>query len=512
MSIPAWDESQSGVFNPYTECSLTDDISPASSSSDHPRERIDSGYSSAVQRDATSPGLERDHSSSGSSSKSAPIPEAKPRISKFTVVNGYRDRSSTAMRRWTLAMADVPDDVLVKQLDKLRREDTRKSRGRASGFRSVDGSQLGHGDDRSMERRERASSFVFGGPQETHVAGHWKSKAGFRVGDEHDADGDVDSEEEAVESDHEEDEEDWKTASKVLFCCRELVRTERNYQARMRELLAMESSHPLFAFVLEYVPDLLYASETLLAHLIDDPSAWGVSAAFIGCEEELEAALVSWSRVVGEFFADGEREKHGRKLTKRMPGEAASSLGHGEADSRSRSITRTMSTLGIPSRSQSAFHLGKTESLAIHRYSMNAEATGNGLFTAALGTGLAFGLSPHNSQTSYRSTRKPRRKSMPSSLSNLHMSPNTPQSSVHVSSTYGAKRASDLEKKLTVRDLAIQPIQRVMRYVLQYRDLLDHTPTTSPSRGLVERAHDSALRIAQKCDRAQTHAAFLRRP
>ena len=45
---------------------------------------------------------------------------------------------------------------------------------------------------------------------------------------------------------------------------------------------------------------------------------------------------------------------------------------------------------------------------------------------------------------------------------------------------------------------------------LAHSDLLDHTPATSPSRALVERAYESALRIAKKCDRAQAHAAFLR--
>lgn len=42
-------------------------------------------------------------------------------------------------------------------------------------------------------------------------------------------------------------------------------------------------------------------------------------------------------------------------------------------------------------------------------------------------------------------------------------------------------------------------------------DLLDHTPTTSPSRALVERALESALRIAEKCDRAQNNDAFAQR-
>ncbi|KAF8514740.1 hypothetical protein JB92DRAFT_112483 [Gautieria morchelliformis] len=35
----------------------------------------------------------------------------------------------------------------------------------------------------------------------------------------------------------------------------------------------------------------------------------------------------------------------------------------------------------------------------------------------------------------------------------------------------------------TVRDLAIQPTQRVMRYVLLYKDLFNSTPVVSPARG-----------------------------
>lgn len=73
-----------------------------------------------------------------------------------------------------------------------------------------------------------------------------------------------------------------------------------------------------------------------------------------------------------------------------------------------------------------------------------------------------------------------------------------------------ASRAERTERKLTVRDLAIQPTQRVMRYVMLYRDLLAHTPQSSPSRPLVECALEAAQRIAQKCDLAQDHAAFLR--
>ncbi|KAF5321472.1 hypothetical protein D9619_000404 [Psilocybe cf. subviscida] len=64
-------------------------------------------------------------------------------------------------------------------------------------------------------------------------------------------------------------------------------------------------------------------------------------------------------------------------------------------------------------------------------------------------------------------------------------------------------------RKLGVRDLAILPTQRVMRYVLLYRDLLAHTPAAASSRVLVERALAVATRIAENCDRAQGHSAFV---
>ncbi|KAJ6502640.1 hypothetical protein DFH09DRAFT_296360 [Mycena vulgaris] len=62
----------------------------------------------------------------------------------------------------------------------------------------------------------------------------------------------------------------------------------------------------------------------------------------------------------------------------------------------------------------------------------------------------------------------------------------------------------------SVRDLAILPVQRVMRYTLLFKDLLAHTPSSSPSHAVVERAMRVAIVIAQKSDRAQGNAAFLR--
>ncbi|KAJ7204358.1 hypothetical protein GGX14DRAFT_460160 [Mycena pura] len=61
----------------------------------------------------------------------------------------------------------------------------------------------------------------------------------------------------------------------------------------------------------------------------------------------------------------------------------------------------------------------------------------------------------------------------------------------------------------SVRDLAILPTQRVMRYALLFRDLLANVPASSPSYSSVKRALQAAITLAQKSDRAQGNAAFL---
>jgi len=77
-----------------------------------------------------------------------------------------------------------------------------------------------------------------------------------------------------------------------------------------------------------------------------------------------------------------------------------------------------------------------------------------------------------------------------------------------------ARRKSQLIKKkdlkLSLREVAIAPIQRVTRYVLLFRDLLQHTPTSSPSYESIANALHCAMRIAEKCDRAQANSAFHR--
>ncbi|KAH9920254.1 uncharacterized protein BXZ73DRAFT_52292 [Epithele typhae] len=470
-------------------------------------------------------------------------------------------------------MADVPDDVLSFHLERLRKESTALARGKLSGRRSAAPSQVGHTDDDvTMDTLDRRSSFVFGGPREMGVAATSpsSSRACFSVGhyEQSFADCDGEDSDEGTLSEEECGEEDWKAARHVLFSCREIVQTERNYQERLRELACTELAPRFASLVAKHVPALLRVSERFLSHIQDDPSAWGVSAAFIGCEEELEPAFVAWSAIVGEFFAEGANLRPSRKLAKRS---STSDDLFALPTMRTRSFTSLAGAIGGGRRASYAMSdIGHGSGGGTSSPAFSRRNSGVGLFTAALGAGLGFGLSSASSPPSplhsptadaplsrvSSSTALSRavssawkRVSVPSTP-NLNVTPSSPfaasfsvapsspppassASALGHGSSYtpasgvprgassahghggpaagmGPRKTSDQEMKSVVRDLAIQPIQRVMRYVLKYRGLLDHMPATSPSRALVERAHESALRIARNADRAQAHAAFAR--
>ncbi|KAG2120599.1 uncharacterized protein F5147DRAFT_563470 [Suillus discolor] len=230
----------------------------------------------------------------------------------------------------------------------------------------------------------------------------------------------------------------WSTARKALLCIREIVGTEKKYQGALKMLQTGQTANRPPSLLLTYLPDLIRASEALLKAFLDDPSAWGVSTAFMACEDDIEVAMVSWCSVVGTFFTN--------------------SPSHG---------------------SESAITGGKWRP----RKSL-LSATNNPLATVV-----------------EKSSGRP----SPASSS--------PPPLLTLMSEAGS-RIRDRQRihptrRQSVRDLAIQPIQRVTRYVLLYRDLLESTPVTSPSRALVERALEAATRIANKCDHAQDNTAFF---
>ncbi|KAF9454160.1 hypothetical protein P691DRAFT_608841, partial [Macrolepiota fuliginosa MF-IS2] len=242
----------------------------------------------------------------------------------------------------------------------------------------------------------------------------------------------------------------WQTTRRVLLTCRELVRTERHYLASLQALLACETETAPPPLMLRYVEGLVKVSELYLAQMERNPSAWGVAAAFVAVEEAIDGAFVGWCGVVGMWF---NNERHEEKMES-----GSSSTWSAEKDNAQEEDENSNPLM----RKVSSWRRSMT-SIA------DLSASGSG---ARREKGAppppAFSFNGHTQQ-----------------------------------------RRNHRVKKPPVRDLAILPTQRIMRYVLLYRDLLAHTPSTSSSRALIKRASDVALRIAQKCDRAQTNSAFI---
>ncbi|KAJ6503266.1 hypothetical protein C8R47DRAFT_196045 [Mycena vitilis] len=246
----------------------------------------------------------------------------------------------------------------------------------------------------------------------------------------------------------------WHSARRALLTCRELVRTERHYLAALHALLDGATRSPPPPLMRAYAAALARESAGLLRRMEEDPSAWGVAAAFLGAEEGVEAALVGWSGVVGGWFVDGEKAP--RRLSK-MRGLSEG----GEEETAPKPPAK--------------------------RVGWKRNASSGVIAVPSLRS-----LPP-----------------LPSVLSLSSTSAYDPPSPV--SATPKPRSRKERDARPAVRDLAIVPTQRVMRYVLLYQDLLEHTPVTSPSRVLVARAVDASMRIAQRCDRAQGNAAFLQR-
>jgi hypothetical protein len=386
-------------------------------------------------------------------------------------------------------MADMDDDTLVQELEKFRLEAqgswNRKRRSHAHA-KSPPPSSVGHGD---------GDTFVYGGPGEAEWKEEW-----VKLGHDRD-DSDLESDYSHSELGGCEDrpvtmsidDAGWKTARRALLCCRDLVRTERSYQAKLRQLLAGETETRPPALVLSYVPALLRASEALLSRLEDDPSAWGVSAGFVGVEEEVEAAFVAWCGIVGEIFEGDDGGSTAREGRKAM---------HNPAKTVSRRRAGS-GTHGLGKRAASGVSLSHIPPSSVsHQRAVSfledptQNGAGMGMFTAALGTGLAYTISPASQasptdELGVKGSSKPdsqtrpvtgmhanttgsgslslskafRRMSVFSSASSLPSTPSSPSSTP--SASIGKKTKK--EKKPSVRELAIQPTQRVMRYVLQYR-------------------------------------------
>ncbi|CAK5280718.1 unnamed protein product [Mycena citricolor] len=255
----------------------------------------------------------------------------------------------------------------------------------------------------------------------------------------------------------------WQSARRALLTCRELVRTERHYLSSLQTLLTGGTRMRPPPLMHAYAVGLAVESAGLLRRMESDPSAWGVAAAFLGAEESLEAALVAWCGVVGAWFSDEKTESRtSKRLSKtRAPDSSISESAAKDEEPRlswrRSSLTASIRTLSKPSAPPDIPPVVPAVPLKV---------------------------------------------AIPTAEQLSAMTPSPSSSS--------KKSGKEKDLRPNVRDLAIAPTQRVMRYVLLYRDLLDHTPAYSAARPLVSQALDTAMRIAQRCDRAQGNSAFLR--
>lgn len=107
---------------------------------------------------------------------------------------------SESNRRWTVAVAEVPDELLVAELERLRKMGMRA--GEVHGIRSPtffadEGVHSNSNTARKLKKLDNGTTTV---------------------------------------AEEVEDEIEWGYARRAILCCRELVRTERSYQARLQDL------------------------------------------------------------------------------------------------------------------------------------------------------------------------------------------------------------------------------------------------------------------------------------
>lgn len=336
----------------------------------------------------------------------------------------------------------------------------------------------------------------------------------------------------------------WSTTRRTLLVIRELLKTERAYLASLRQLLSASCTPAPPALMLTYARELETVSAALLESFMDDMTVWGVAKAFLvvfaghsaddidnshghvqlGTSDENggdgEKAFSRWTAVVGQWFSSS-REHTAKenippaKITKQIPRLPSSrkqnkskapvfTLG-GSASSSIEDLDETPSPSSLqapvlpPPISCKKDHIAKSLK-STWRRSMPTTPT------------LTAPVTPSAAQT-------------PLSLSN---------STASLTSLLNKLKGKEEEprtmnrKKLTpMRDLAILPTQRVVRYVLLYRglfslpswpclepehiilDLLAQTPQSSAVYPLIQRATETSLRVARQCDRAQDNAAFL---
>lgn len=95
----------------------------------------------------------------------------------------------------------------------------------------------------------------------------------------------------------------WLAAQRALLTCRELILTERHYLGLLSTLVNQETVTPPPPLMRHCAAELLRTSQSVLNGMENEPTAKGVAKAFLDKEEEIEGAYVKWCEAVGDWFA-----------------------------------------------------------------------------------------------------------------------------------------------------------------------------------------------------------------
>ena len=241
----------------------------------------------------------------------------------------------------------------------------------------------------------------------------------------------------------------WLITQRVLLATRELILTERHYLSSLLLLLSPDSTlTPVPEMMISYVKELVGVSEKLLEGMEREPSVRGVAEVFVqvGCvggdeSKGAESAFVDWCGVVGGWFQDevavsGDTQD-GVDVKRKRKRFESSEEHHLLSEQESSGST---SGLGATEHSHTS-PLKRT--VSTWRRSMPS--------IAGLGEGGA--------------RRRDKDKDEVDSDGHGQKERMSPTSSISMTSSTKPIR------KHAVRDLAILPTQRVMRYVLLYRGM-----------------------------------------
>ncbi|KAG8859878.1 hypothetical protein FRC20_011756 [Serendipita sp. 405] len=297
-------------------------------------------------------------------------------------------------------------------------------------------------------------------------------------------------------------DENWTHARKVLLSSREVILTERTYLTQLTRFLDdVTSDSNVPPLLIQQLPLLIAASQAFCSRLTEDPSAWGVSAAFITVESMLEQTLVEYCQVVGTIMLECQQQASSSKSSPHSGSRSSMSK------SRSSIVNGATSEFGkmFSSSNRSTEKVGEEKK-------PSGVSQGDGVRNVGRGVGVESVFPRSRSMPGKKLTH---RVSLPANASGATTSFGTAGMDVPSGTSPTEKRGGNLSngkmKANSAADIAISPPQRVTRYVLLYREILQGTPLTAASRPLVQRALDGAVRIAENCDKAQGSLPLIKR-